>query len=585
MGKIIIVSNRLPITVRRKGKGTQYEASVGGLATGMSSIYKKQDNIWIGWPGVIQETLGGKEKEIRTRLESEKYMPIFLSKEDVKNFYQGFCNGIIWPLFHYFPQHPVYDKKLWNSYKRMNNMFCDEVLKVAESGDTVWIHDYHLMLLPQLIRERLPDAEIGFFLHIPFPAFELFQLLPWRTEILNGLLGSDLIGFHTHDYMNHFLDSIGRLLGYERLFNNIYAEGRVVKADVFPMGIDYGRFSNPQKREEVETELQRMRETVGDRKVIFSIDRLDYSKGILNRLEAFDLFLEKYPNYKEKVTFILVAVPSRTDVEQYQKLKKRLDETVGMILGKYGTVGWMPIWYIGHPISFQVLVALYRLADVSLITPLRDGMNLIAKEFLASKTDGRGVLILSEMAGASRELGEAIIINPNDRDEVADAIRDALSMPIEEQVERNSPMRDRLKRYDVEKWANDFIERLHQTKEARQNYRAKTLSKTAKNQLFEDYAKSKNRLILLDYDGTLVMFQNVPLKAGPDPELIEMLKKLADYPGNEIVVISGRDRKTIGRWLMDVNCCVARFLKINLALANPTRFCPNLRPLTVGMPR
>jgi trehalose 6-phosphate synthase/phosphatase len=553
MGKLLIVSNRLPISIVKRKGILRVQPSVGGLATGLSSFYKSHQALWVGWPGIALEKIKGEENEVERRLASENCYPVFLSQYDIENYYHGFCNKTIWPLFHYFTQYTLYNKNFWSAYKRVNEAFCDAVIRVAKPGDTIWIHDYHLMLLPKLIRERLPDVTIGFFLHIPFPSFEVFRMLPTRKEILNGLLGADLIGFHIYDYVQHFLESVRRLLGYEHTLGQITAGNRVIKADAFPMGIDYDRFAGAAHNPRVQKEINRIRKKVGDRKIILSIDRLDYTKGIPQRLESFDFFLEKNPKYKEKVVLILVVVPSRTGVEQYRLLKKQVDELVGKINGKHGTIGWTPIWYLYRYLPFHTLIALYRIADVALITPLRDGMNLIAKEFIATKTDGKGVLILSETAGAAKELGEAIIVNPNNKEEVAEALKEALMMPDEEQIASNRMMQNRLQRYNIMRWASDFMERLSSIKEIQQKLIARRLAPETKRKLIRDYSKSNNRLILLDYDGTLVPFAEKPEKAKPDNELLRMLEVLAMDIKNEVVIISGRDRHILKKWFGNLN--------------------------------
>jgi len=555
MRRLLLISNRLPITLEKRKGNIQIRPSVGGLATGLGSFYKSHNSIWIGWCGIPSENLSKKEREEiqENLLNNYKSYSCFLSKKDIRNFYYGFCNKTIWPLFHYFSDYVIYEMNLWESYKHVNQVFCNEVLKIINPTDTIWIHDYQLMLLPKLIREKMPTAQIGFFLHIPFPSFEIFRLLPWRKEILNGLLGADLIGFHTDDYVRHFLISVRRLLGYEHNIGQITTENRLIKVDVFPMGIDYGRFADAHNDPVVRKEINKIQNTKRKGKIILSVDRLDYTKGILHRLEAFDLFLDENPEFKEKVTLILIAVPSRTGVEDYMLLKKRLDEYVGRINGKHGTINWVPIWYLYRFLPFHTLTAFYNVSDVALITPLRDGMNLIAKEYLATRMDGKGVLILSEMAGAVKELGEAIIVNPNDVVEVAKALKKALTLPEEEQIARNKVMQKRLERYNVERWANDFLERLSQIKNVQDKYRARNLSENMKNRLIQDYSQSEKRLLLLDYDGTLVPFAEMPEKAKPDKEILDIIRKLTEDEKNEVVIVSGRDKDVLEKWFGKYN--------------------------------
>ena len=550
-----MVSNRLPISVERRKGRLHFQPSVGGLATGLGSFYKSYNSLWLRWPGIVLNKKENEEGEgLESRLRSEfDCQPVFLSQSDVESFYQGFCNKTIWPLYHYFTEYVVYDKALYDSYKRVNGLFCDAVIKNAKEDDIIWIHDYHLMLLPQLVREKMPNATVGFFLHIPFPSFEIFRLLPWRKELLEGLLGADLIGFHTIDYARHFLSTVRNLLGYETTVGHISCLGRTIGVDVFPMGIDYDGYANAIETKKVQMAITRVRRQCGDCKIILSIDRLDYTKGIPQRLEAFYTFLERNPQYREKVILILVAVPSRTQVEHYRLLKRQVDELVGKINGQYGTIGWVPIWYLYRFLRFPTLNALYGIADIAVVTPLRDGMNLIAKEYLASRIDGKGVLILSERAGASSELGEALIVNPNNREEMVEALEKALETPENEQIEYTGMMQKRLQRYNVGRWAEDFVDRLQYTKNVQEEMHAKILSPTMKRELIGAYHKSDRRLLLLDYDGTLIPFFGRPEVATPPESLVKLLEKLSGDPKNEVVIISGRDRDTLENWFGKTN--------------------------------
>lgn len=552
MSKLLIVSNRLPVTVNKKKGHFKFEPSVGGLVTGIGSLKMEQEQLWIGWPGMTLSGFKSKvdAKELKERLISRDYYPVFLSKNDIDNYYHGFCNEIIWPLFHYFVQYAIYDRKFWDSYRSVNKAFANAVLDVAKEGDTIWIHDYHLMLLPELIRERLPGVQIGFFLHIPFPSSEIFRLIPWCGEILTGLLGADLIGFHTFDYARHFLESVRRVLGHEHTLGQITFGEHAVKVDTFPMGIDYAKFSGAPEIPDVKSRIAKLKKSIKeDLTVILSIDRLDYTKGVPQRLEAFDHFLSKNPQYIGKVIFIVVAVPSRTEVEHYKRLKDQVDNLTGKINGKYGTIGWVPIWYMYRSFAFNDLMALYSIADVLFLTPLRDGMNLVAKEYVASRINDDGVLILGEMAGTAKELGEALIINPNDLEGTSQALKQAVSMPLKEQERRMKSMRSRLKRYDVKRWANDFMERMGQVKEVQDHLVSKGLSKSNRGRLLRDYKKSRKSLFLLDYDGTLMPFNERPEKVIPDAELKKILSAISSNPDNTLVIISGRDRKTLNKWM------------------------------------
>ncbi len=554
MGRLLVVANRLPFSITKRAGKFTFRPSAGGLAVGLSSLPDSFQRLWIGWPGITNEKLTNHDKgKIREELAEENCVPIFLSEKQIKRYYQGFSNKTIWPLFHYFPTRTIWENNFWKTYKQVNQAFFKKVADIVEPGDRIWVHDYQLMLLPQLLREKFPDLEIGFFLHIPWPSFELFRLLPWREEILNGILGADLIGFHTYDYVRHFLSSICRIMSLEHTLGQVRKGNRIVKVDAFPMGIDYGKYSQAINKPATRKEVDKILRIVGKRKIIISIDRLDYTKGIIQRLEAFDLFLSENREYKGKVTLIMVAVPSRTDVEDYQMLRNRLEQLVGRINGEHGAIGYIPVWYLYRFMPFHKIAALYNVADVALVTPLRDGMNLIAKEFIAGKTDGKGVLILSEMTGAASELGEALIVNANNKGAIVQAIKDALEMPLLEQIERNRLMQERIAGYDVSRWSSDFISALSDIKKKQREFYVSKLSESVQQELIKNYSKSKKRLLLLDYDGTLVGFKGRPRQAGPDDEILDLLRNLSGDKKNNIVIISGRDKETLDDWLNSLN--------------------------------
>ncbi len=459
--RTLIVSNRLPITVI-KGDKLEFKESVGGLVSGLSSYIDslkssplKSEFIWIGWPGITVRD--DKKSDLKSELENINALPIFLTEEVMDKFYLGFCNKTIWPLFHYFTGYVSYDYDYWDCYKYVNKTFCDTLLEVILPDDIIWIHDYHLMLLPKLLRDKLgKKCKIGFFLHIPFPFFETFALLPksWRIDILEGMLGSDLIGFHTSSYVLYFLDCVYRILGYDHYVGDITLKDHIASVDKFPMGIQFDKYNKSDVKKIEEFKI------LSDYKVILSIDRLDYTKGLVNKLSCYELFLEKHKELHKKIIFVLIVVPSRIGVDHYEQNKSQIDEIVGRINGKYGNMNWTPILYQFKFLPFEELLGLYRLSDIAMITPLRDGMNIIAKEYIASRKDKTGVLILSEMAGASEELNEAIIINPNDKKDVEEALITALNMDIDEQKRRNKIMQKHLQNNDVLKWANSFIGRL-----------------------------------------------------------------------------------------------------------------------------
>ncbi|MGD9993986.1 MAG: bifunctional alpha,alpha-trehalose-phosphate synthase (UDP-forming)/trehalose-phosphatase [Salinivirgaceae bacterium] len=556
MNRLIIASNRLPVSIQWQENNFQVFPSAGGLATGLKSYHKNNNSLWIGWPGINAGNTD-EEKTITDLLLKEACLPVFLSQDLVENFYDGFSNATLWPLLHYFTEYTEFKGVYWDAYQTVNQLFADAIIANAQEGDTIWVHDYQLLLVPQMIKAQRPDLRIGFFLHIPFPSFEVFRILPWRLEIVNGILGADLIGFHTFDYARHFISSVKRLLGYEVDFNKISVGNRHVYIDVFPMGIDYKKFEQRaveiqnkpmHERSKEHQDIDRFLLGAPNRKLILSIDRLDYTKGIPERLHAFRNFLNKYPEYKEQVSLIMLTVPSRVDVEQYQNLRSEVEKLVGSINGEFGTINWNPVIYFYRSLPFVNLIELYSSADIALLTPLRDGMNLVAKEYIASKVNHRGVLILSEMAGAAKELGEALIVNPNNVDEVSDAIYKALTMSYQEQVKAITTMQERITRYNVYKWAADFIEMLEKTESRQAAYQARKVSQKHKNKFKNLFADAKSKILFLDYDGTLQRFYNNPKDAIPDKDLVSLLNELSLIKNTELVLISGRDKDTLNEW-------------------------------------
>lgn len=560
MGKTIIISNRLPVQLQISNGSITAVPSVGGLATGMKSVHSGGHSLWIGWSGLTDEDIPKElEADIDKALEKHGSSKVTLTKDEVEGFYFGFSNRTIWPLFHYFLEYSEFELASWETYKSVNQKFADAILEKAEDEDVIWVHDYQLMLVPQMVREKRPNISIGFFLHIPFPSFEIFRTMPWRKEVLEGLLGSDLIGFHIYDYERHFLSSVRRLLGLEVSFNDIYLENRVIKVDSFPMGIDYRKFHDaavehsqrsPENRSELQKRLDTHKESDPEAKFFLSIDRLDYSKGIAKRLNAFEYFLNKYPQYKEKVRLIILAVPSRSNVPQYQLLKREIDELVGRINGEFSTVSWTPIWYFYRSMPFENLIDLYTSSDIAWLTPLRDGMNLVAKEYIATRIDQTGVLILSEMAGSANEMNESLLINPNNFEQIADTLHQAINMPLEEQRSRNASLQRRLERYNVEKWANSFMNSLLAQKDIETTNVSRRITDNRLQGILKDYSSAKKRLLFLDYDGTLAGFHTDPQQAGPDEELYELLDALHQQEGTEMFLISGRDKDTFTKWFL-----------------------------------
>ena len=546
--KLYIISNRLPVKVASSNGTLTFSRSEGGLATGLDSLRTSYEKHWIGWPGISTEN-EEEQQEISEKLQEMHFHPVFLSETQIHNYYEGYSNSTIWPLCHYFYAYTLYKTCFWQAYQQVNQLFCEEICRLIRPGDRVWIQDYQLMLLPGMLRKVYPELCIGYFHHIPFPSYELFRILPERAEILKGLLGADFIAFHTHDYMRHFISAVERVLHLDFKLDEVQIDNRVVRVDALPMGINYEIYHNASDNREVRQAINHNRKLFGKHKLILSVDRLDYSKGIVHRLQGFATFLERHPEYHGKVTLAMVIVPSRDQVGSYAELKTKIDEEIGSINGHYSTMDWTPVCYFYHGFSLEELTAMYYVADIALVTPLRDGMNLVAKEYIATKCDNPGVLILSEMAGVAVELPDAIQIIPNDTEQIEKAICQALEMPEQEQKKRLQRMQNVLSAQTVDKWATDFMNGLNTTCTQNDMLRKKRIVTTTIAQIKLKYNQTKQRLILLDYDGTLSALKLRPEEAKPTPELIYILQQLANDPANHIVINSGRDHFTLEKWL------------------------------------
>lgn len=560
MSRLFIVSNRLPLTIEQNENGQHvFRQSSGGLVSAITAFLENNSNshfekiFWAGAPGctskIWESTYNADEDN------TYGYLPVFLAKRTYEQYYNGFSNSLLWPLFHYFPSYADYNTVSHDAYVDVNAAFAIALSQQINPDDVLWIHDYHLLPLAAMMRNRFPSLTIGLFLHIPFPAYEIFRVLPkdWQHELLEGMLGADLIGFHTIDYAMHFLNCVQKVLSLKPDGQRVTVGNRQVTADAFPISIDFDQF-NAAYSDPAVTKLRKNYEKLkSDRSMIFSVDRLDYTKGISNRLRGYEQFLNDYPEYRGKVIFVLSIVPSRDSISRYAERKKMIDEYIGNLNSRLGSIAWQPVIYQYAHLSFHELVALYTACDLALITPLRDGMNLVSKEFVASRADKRGVLVLSEMAGAARELSEALLINPNDTREMATMIKYGLEMPAHEQAERLAAMQDRIRSYDVVAWSVDFFRKLFSVKARQMKYGVKFLDDSARLQLTNAYKKSKKRLFLLDYDGSLIPFSRLPSLAIPTPEVMNTLTELAEDKANEVYIISGRDSNILETWFGKLN--------------------------------
>ncbi len=549
MNKTIIISNRLPIKITKNEGEYDLTVSEGGLATGLGSVYKEKNNIWIGWCGL--DVPISDEGIIIKKLATENLAPVFLTEEEIHLYYEGFSNETLWPIFHYMSTYAQYEESYWESYKRVNEKFRDAILAVAAPDDVIWIQDYQLLLLPQLIREQLPDATIGFFQHIPFPSYELFRLIPWRAELLNGMLGANLIGFHTYDDVRHFTSSATRVLPIQTTANIIHQDDRNITIDAFPMGIDAEKFKSLANS----TEVLQIKESANgiseNKKTILSIDRLDYSKGITQRLIAFEKVLVENPQYIGNITLQMLVVPSRDKIAQYIELRDGIDKLVGNINSRYRTATWHPIHYFYRSFPIEELSAFYSQAEICLVSPMRDGMNLVSKEYVASRINNTGILILSEMAGASKELVDALIVNPNNLQEVANAIVQALEMSPEEQRTRMISLRETVTKFDINHWVKIFMDQLKAVKATEKSRYARHANAALQEGFKSKMDAAKKRALFLDYDGTLVGFKGNIDDAYPDAELLELITKLSSDERNQVIIISGRKYDTLEQWFGD----------------------------------
>lgn len=538
MKKIITVSNRLPITI-----GKEIKRSSGGLVSALESFQETADLKWVGWVGGMPDP---KQRRRLTQELAEKfgYLPVYIEEPDATDYYDGFSNSSMWPLLHYMTTYSKFEAGWFEAYKRVNALFADTILALCEPQEVVWIHDYHLMLLPLMLREKAPDLKIGFFLHTPFPSSEVFRCHPNRTALVEGLLGADLVGFHTYGYLRHFRSTVLRVLGIESEINSIAHDRHRTFLGVYPIGINAEKFSRELSSPAYRRHLEEYKAAHQGKKVVLSVERLDYTKGIPNRLDAIEKFLAS-SSHREKVVFIFISVPSREDVEAYQHLVEEVRSRIGQINGKYSTIKNIPLHFIHQSISFSELCALYALADVCLVTPLIDGMNLVAKEYIACQQDDSGVLVLSEFAGAAQELPNALIVNPHDIEQMVAALEEAMAMAKRESKKRMLPMRERVMSYDAAQWARLFLNDLDGLRpviERPEGVQASSM------EMLAPAIKAERIALFLDYDGTLAEIKKKPSEARPDEAIKTLFRDLEAAPGVDVYLTSGRKREDMLHW-------------------------------------
>jgi trehalose 6-phosphate synthase/phosphatase len=542
LSRTILVSNRLPVRVDASGRVSR---TSGGLASALNGAGVTSKGLWVGWPGLATEAIADPQA-LRASMAAVNTAPVLLSQAELDGFYEGYSNATLWPVLHNQISQARFDGPTWFPvYEEVNRRFAEVVLAVAQDGDTIWIHDYHLFLLPDLLRRSNRDLRIGYFLHTPFPSSETFRALPERAALLTGLLGADLIGFHTYNYLRHFRSSVLRVLGVESEVDTVWHQGRELKLGVYPIGHDRRGFERARGSSAFRRSLDAYRSEIGKRSLILSVERLDYTKGVPEKLAAIREFLKRNPE-RHNVLFLLIAVPSREGVEAYDELTSRVQREVGAINGDFSSVGHSPVQFLHRGLPQAKLAALYALADVCLVLPLIDGMNLVAKEFIDGKRNAQGerpgCLILSEFAGAAQEMSHALIVNPYDVHEVLGAIGTALAMSDREKAHRTKVMQERLDRHDAGVWARRFLDDLPGTAGGELTGALMGSMQALASRLAETVRAGRSLALFLDYDGTLRSFELRPEEALPGVELCSLLTALAAVPGVSVAIVSGRPK-------------------------------------------
>ncbi|KAK9268947.1 hypothetical protein L1049_000713 [Liquidambar formosana] len=583
--RLLVVANRLPVSAVRKGEESwSLEISAGGLVSALLGV-KEFEARWIGWAGVnVPDEVG--QRALTKALAEKRCIPVFLDEEIVHQYYNGYCNNILWPLFHYLGL-PQEDRlattrsfqSQFAAYKKANQMFADVVNEHYEDGDVVWCHDYHLMFLPKCLKDYNIKMKVGWFLHTPFPSSEIHRTLPSRSELLRSVLAADLVGFHTYDYARHFVSACTRILGLEGTPEGVEDQGKMTRVAAFPIGIDSDRFIRALEVPQVQEHIKELTERFSGRKVMLGVDRLDMIKGIPQKILAFEKFLEENQYWRDKVVLLQIAVPTRTDVPEYQKLTSQVHEIVGRINGRFGTLTAVPIHHLDRSLDFHALCALYAVTDVALVTSLRDGMNLVSYEFVACQDSKKGVLILSEFAGAAQSLGAgALLVNPWNITEVASSIGQALNMTSEEREKRHRHNFLHVTNHTAQEWAETFVSELNDTVVEAQLRTRQVPPMLRVNDAIERYLQSNNRLLILGFNATLTEPVDSPGRRGGDqikemelklhPELKEPLTALCSDPKTTIVVLSGSDRNILDDNFGEYNMWLAAENGMFLRLTN-----------------
>lgn len=558
-GRLIVASSRLPVTLTQNDGIWSAAPSTGGLATALGAVRKKRKFTWLGWPGA--HVAPADQESVRRTLARRGTSPVFLPKEVMAGFYEGFSNDMLWPLFHNLMERSTFNRENWEDYKAVNKMYADAIAEQAQPGDLVWIHDYQLCLVPQMLRDKGLGCPVGFFLHIPFPAADIYRTLPVADQVLRGLLGADVIGFHAYEYVSHFRMAALRVLGMESDAMHIDIQSRRVMLEVMPIGIEPGEVRAFLKTPEARREQQEMERAFSGKQIVVGVDRLDYTKGLPLKLLAFEELLKSRPDLRERVVLVQVAAPSRTGVEEYQHLKREVDELVGRINGAFSTSSYTPVVYINQAVERERLAGLYRAASTALVTPVRDGMNLVALEWVAARSGLGGSLILSEFCGAAHCLPGSRLVNPFNTDQVAKVIAETLDdetphldsfLHMQTFVETNTSTR----------WAQAFLDKLEAMSGERS--RAARTFRVKEPEMRRRIQSARRPLVLLDYDGTLRSYVMNPRDAAPGARILSVLEQLSRLA--DTYVVSGRDEKTLENWLghLDIGLVCEHGLSLRL---------------------
>lgn len=559
--RLIVVSNRLPVSMENSSGDWTFRISSGGLVSALAGLKNKIPFVWVGWTGL--EVASGEQEALRQRLLDENNCyPVFLSEQDANDYYNGFCNDVLWPLFHYVPL-PIlsssgerkFDFKYWAAYSKANHRFAEAVMQVYQPGDLVWVQDYHLMLLPSLLRKRLRDVIIGFFLHTPFPSSEVYRILPVRNKILQGVLAADLIGFHTYDYARHFLSVCTRILGLEASPKGVNYKNRFAHVGIFPIGIDPNAFISALGTQSVQDGIANLSSKFRGKKVLLGVDRLDYIKGVPHKLMAFETLLARHPEWKGQVVLIQIAVPSRTEVEAYKELITQTNELVGRINGKYSSFEYSPIIFMNQSVNFNHLCALYSLADVAVVTSIRDGMNLVSYEYVMCQQERHGVLVLSEFAGSAQSLSSAIRVNPWNIEELASALHEALSLTDRERELKHWKLYHYVTKHTAAFWGQSFVTELQQIEISRLQQEQNKLPQSllrVRYDLLPELRTRHRRLFMFEYEGTLCVPGALADLALPSPAIKRYLFRLCSDSRNSVYIMSGRSKAVLDSWFADL---------------------------------